>query len=59
VQGWRAERALSGALGSVGERQKKMNRAHLQLEVSKPAPQVAENNEQSTRTGREGLGNHR
>ena len=34
-----------------------MNRAHLQLGVSKPAQQVAENNEQSTRTGCEGLGN--
>jgi len=32
----RAERARAGALGSVGERQKKMNRAHLQLEASKP-----------------------
>jgi hypothetical protein len=32
--------ARAGALGSVGERQKKMNRAHLQLEASKPAPQT-------------------
>jgi hypothetical protein len=32
----RAERARAGTLGSVGERQKKMNRAHLQLEASKP-----------------------
>jgi hypothetical protein len=28
------ERARTGALGSVGERQKKMNRMHLQLELN-------------------------
>jgi hypothetical protein len=41
----RAERARAGALGSVGERQKKMNRMHLQLELSTAAPQTVLNNQ--------------
>ena len=32
----RAEGACAGALGSISERQKKMNRAHLQLKRANP-----------------------
>jgi hypothetical protein len=45
VECLRAEGACAGALGSISERQKKMNLAHLQLKVSKPAPQTVSNNQ--------------